>query len=162
MKDKAALNKILDFLDVQYRSAQEPEEALLFAKIAFLEFCGWIEECMDLIALECCDKLLESEGQESIKQIVKSNHSFTYKDHFSPIIARVVGLCNLQHIEKNIDLIYLKSMTGSLKSKRDDLAHKPVDIQLTIDAPSKIKTDFNRMFDELEKFEKELKKQMKI
>lgn len=160
MKDKVDLAKTIDFLNEKYNNALKKEETLLYAKMAFLEFCGWIEECMDSIALECSSKLLQESGRKHMTEHIEKNHSFTYLANFRPLIASIVGLCNLEKIEAEIDLEYLSSMTGCLKTKRDELAHQSLNVQKSIDAPSKVKSDLTRMFDELDKFEKQLKKQM--
>lgn len=53
---KKYIRNTLDSLDSKYNSAltsSDPNEPVFYSKMAVLEYCGWIEEALDKIAIRC-------------------------------------------------------------------------------------------------------------
>ena len=60
------MTKTLRRLDLLYRKARSQREAHLFAKLAILELCGWIEESMDGVVLRCSIRCLAGSDNRTL------------------------------------------------------------------------------------------------
>ena len=125
-----------------YRSASSQKRELYYSKLAILELCGWIEESMDDIILKCCNRnIRDAKNRKYIREnVVDKNYGFDYEKHFKKMLIMVVGLSNVEKIEKRMDpvkLAQLKSTLGSLKGSRNSAAHTHIKgVAVSIDAPS--------------------------
>ncbi len=161
MVDVTGITITIHELDTLYNS--NPTQATYFSKLALLELCGWIEQCMDDIITDCSNSKLTDVTNKTLVQkiIVEKTFGFHYKDHFRPMLMKLVGLVQLEQMETRIDasgdLSILASQLGSLKSSRDKVAHTTVTgVTFTYEAPSKMKQYLNKISAILIQFDTEL------
>ena len=100
MPDVERLKKTLQFLDTMYQEHQtsdDPEEAVAFAKLAVLEFCGWVEMTIDDIAREAVQVSLPTEAdRKPLEALIKGTHGFNYSSHVSPLLISTIGSVRFQ------------------------------------------------------------------
>lgn len=161
MVDVTGITTTINELDILYNS--NPTQATYFSKLALLELCGWIEQSMDKIITDCANAKLSDPSNKTLVQkfIVEKTYGFHYKDHFRPMLMKLVGLVLLEQMESRIDatgdLGILSSQLGSLKVSRDKVAHTTVTgVTFTYEAPSKMKQYLNTISAVLVKFDTEL------
>ncbi len=155
----------LKILDQKYNSAVGAKEPLLYSKLAIIELCGWIEESMDDIVLRCARHYLKNE--DNIKyvknEIVKRTYGFEYDTHFRRMLIQLLGIINVERIEKNVDLNKrekFKAALNTLKNPRNSAAHTHVKgILRHIDTPSVTLGHFMSLYEGLIEFDAILKKQ---
>lgn len=153
----------LKTLDRKYRNATNLKESLFYSKLAVLELCGWIEESMDDIVLRCARRHLKD--QENVKyvrnDIVKRTYGFDYHQHFRRMLIQLLGVINVERIEKSIDQSKKLNLTitlDALKKVRDAEAHTHIKgITRHINAPSVTLGQFPALYDGLVEFEATLK-----
>ena len=115
-------------LDRKFRVAQSTKESLFYSKLAILELCGWIEESMDDIVLRCSNRHLRERSNKNYieKYVVQRTYGFDYEKHFRKMMIHLVGVINVERIEKKVDPIkrdLFKSTLSSLKTMRNAEAH---------------------------------------
>ena len=130
-----------------------------YSKLALIELCGWIEQSMDAIALDCARRHLKSKSNMNyIESSIRRTYSFTYKDHFREMLIQVIGIINVEELERMVDprkFDAMKTSLGYLKSRRDSLAHTYIDqVTTSVDAPSLVNFHFQNVFDGLEDIER--------
>ncbi len=148
MLNSDRLIKTLSFLDAKYQehlSSEDSEEAVVFAKLAVIEFCGWLEMSFDIIARKSvCVSLPNETDQTYLTEKIEKNYGFTYKTHTAPLLVHAMGLVKFIDIEKTLEeegkLGQLKTIINKpLKKNRDKAAHTFLDgTQRNYDAPSLI------------------------
>lgn len=116
----------------------------MLCKLAYLEFCGWIEHRMDtLVRASAVASGVDCTWVE--ENLIKRTHGFKYDDHFRPMICSVIGEVCVAKIEGRMDgavagdVDVMKSSLGSLWKVRGALAHTSsglVKTQKTLNAPS--------------------------
>jgi hypothetical protein len=105
----------------------------------------------------------DNKNIEWIDKVISNTYSFEYKK-FKNMVISLIGVCKVEKIEASLDatgdLQRLKSTLGSLKTKRDKVAHTHIYHGTTpsIYAPSNIIRDFQYVFNGLRAYEKELKR----
>lgn len=131
-----------------YNTAQSLRELMLPSKAALLDVCGWLEEAMDKLVVDCAVRCnLSSARLQSVKQeYIKRTHGFDYERHFERMLAAVVGFKVLEQAETQIGPTTLTPFTAALSSLvplRNHYAHthfdtaQPYPINVTsIPAPS--------------------------
>jgi len=161
MVEVQGITNTINELDGLYNT--HPEQAAYFSKLALLELCGWIEQSMDKIILDCSNaKLGNAQNKKHVEDIiVDKTYGFHYKEHFRLMLMKVIGLVLLEQIETRIeangDLGILASQLGSLKVNRDKVAHTTITgITFSYEAPSKMKQYLKRISDILIRFDNEL------
>lgn len=155
----------LKILDKKYNSAVGVKEPLLYSKLAIIELCGWIEESMDDIVIRCARRHLKN--NDNIKyvknEIVKRTYGFQYELHFRRMLIQLLGIINVERIEKNIDINKreeFKTTLNTLKDPRNSGAHPHVKgILRHIDTPSVTLGHFVSPYEGLIEFDAILKKQ---
>ena len=115
-------------LNKLYLGAETPKSKLYYSKLAMLELCGWIEESMDDIVQMCANRLLKLQASKNhiANQIVKPTYGFEYKKHFMKMLSHVIGLINIEKLEKKLDPLKkarLESALGVLRAARNREAH---------------------------------------
>jgi HD-GYP domain-containing protein (c-di-GMP phosphodiesterase class II) len=148
----------LILLDQQFRNAASPQEANLSAKLAMLEFCGWIEEAMDDIAEKCYARcVLNNENRKLCKEIVRSTYGFEYDLHFRRMLAGIIGQTGMERLERRANAVkidLLRSSLSTMKSIRDSYAHTYLKgVTPTLSAPSFILSQFGAIYDGLREVE---------
>jgi hypothetical protein len=149
MIDSGRLKKTLSFLDrnfLEHQTAEDPEEAVAFAKLAVLEFCGWVEMTIDDIAREAVRGSLPTEGdRRHLETLIKNISGFDYEQHVAPIFVASVGSVKFSAIEQTmmkdgiLDRFKLILNSRDFKTMRNRAAHTFNDgVQRNFDAPSTV------------------------
>ena len=152
----ANLNK----LEKMYHDSKTSKEALYFSKLALLELCGWVEESMDDLILRCAIRNLKNaENRKFVrKKIIKPTYGFDYEDHFRKMLIQLIGIINVEKIERKVDPLLrdsLKSNLSTLKEARNPEAHTHIKgVARTIDAPSVTLSHFPPVYDGLKEYER--------
>lgn len=164
MVSKTSILRNLQSLEKLYLNGRTPMAALFYSKLSILELCGWIEESMDGI-VRCCAKrsLKDKANREFVEdEIIRRTYGFEYKRHFRRMLIQVVGLTEVERLEKRMDsskLQLMKSALGSLQLPRDVEAHTHLKgITRRLDAPSVTKARFFQVYDGLREVEATLRK----
>jgi hypothetical protein len=140
-----SIEETLRELDVWFRDfpggSQRPK---FLAKLAMLEFCGWLELRMDDIVREAARRCgAESSWVE--ENLIGKTSGFKYNEHFRPMLCSVLGHGCVGRIESRLDqqnggdVEQLKSTLGTLWNMRGSLAHTHfagMTKQMTLNAPS--------------------------
>ena len=128
MISKTDIENTLIILNAKHAISTNHIETLMYAKLALLELCGWIELSMDDLIRRCAAHNLSKNG--NIKHIedvvIKYNYGFEYKKHFRNMLCSLIGLITFEKIELKADqqkLQNLKSALGNLKEPRNKEAH---------------------------------------
>lgn len=143
------LIKTLKFLDVMYQqhqTSEDPEEAVAFAKLAVLEFCGWVEMTIDDIAREAVHVSLPAEAdRQPLEALIKSTSGFDYSRHVTPLLVSAMGSVRFSVVERSMEaealLERFKSILNSTEFSRmrNRAAHTFNDgTQRNYDAPSSV------------------------
>jgi len=116
----------------QYASAQGLREMLLPSKAALLEVCGWLEQAMDRLVIDCANRCQLSQSRLQSIQVdyVKKTSGFDYKRHFEKMLVAVVGFKVLEQAETQIGAATLAPFTASISSLvplRNHYAHTHLD-----------------------------------
>lgn len=143
---KKYIQKTLHKLNRKHRYAMlsnTPEEAIYYSKLSILEYCGWIEESMDIIVKRSVKKKIRTVPYMQIldNAILGGTHGFEYVKHFRPMLMRAIGIQKMEKIEINLinngQLDLLKSELLNVKQDRDDAAHTWINnVTKTYPAPS--------------------------
>jgi len=141
MINKTEIQSNLTQLDNLYKRAKTLKKGSFYSKLAILELCGWIEESMDDVVGCCATRhLKEPDNLKLVKRTIKSTHSFEYDSNFKEMLASVIGIINVEKLERNLDQKKFQQMRAalhSLKERRDPQAHTHlVGTTSTLDAPS--------------------------
>lgn len=164
MISKSKIRMNLLWLNRCYNQASTPQASLMYSKLAILELCGWIEESMDDLVMRCGKRCVKSVDLQEIiqKKVIRPNSGFSYDDHFKKMLAQVIGLIQLEKIEKqsNSQIIQnFKAVLNNLKSPRNVVAHTYISGRTpSINAPSYTLQQFNDVYLGLKEIEKILKK----
>jgi|GEM_PF-3076353 len=143
------LRKTLRFLDkmfLDHQSAEDAEEAVAFAKLAVLEFCGWVEMTIDDIARKAvCISLPEDHQRAPLEELIKKTSAFGYKNNITPIMVAAIGSVRFAAFEQTLrNEGVLSQIEGVINSAefinmRNRAAHTFNDgTQRNYDAPSAI------------------------
>jgi hypothetical protein len=134
-----------------------------YSKLAMLELCGWIEESMDEIIQRCANRLLKDQHYKNLvkKEIIDPNYGFDYERNFKKMLISLIGIVNLERLERILDpikLLILKSSLGTLKKARNKEAHTHLKgVTRNIESPSITLDLFYKVLDGLKDFEVKLK-----
>lgn len=127
MVAKYQIEQTLERLNKSFDDTRSVVEQRYFSKLALIELCAWIEEEVDKMFFKASKSRLRGTDFElKFKRYIDHVHGFHYEDHISKIMIQLVGYSGFLEIERRIDstsLVKLKSVLGTLKSKRNPLAH---------------------------------------
>ena len=164
---KRNIHKNIDELEKLFEQSAKRSQMQFYSKLAILELCGWIEVVMDDILLECMSKHIHDDKNLKIaKEAIKRHSSFNYAK-FKDVLIVLIGMKDVEKIEFKMlpsgKLDILKSKLGTLTKRRNELAHTHSQKQQFNDpnilcSPNVTKNEFNKIFDGLKAFEKELKR----
>ncbi|MDM3851782.1 MAG: HEPN domain-containing protein [Aphanizomenon gracile PMC627.10] len=160
---KTKIQKTLDDMDKFYNRTTDPNLKKYYSKLALLELCGWIEQAIDDIVLQCAKRCIKNPSYlKLIKNDVKQISSFDYEKSFRDLLIKIIGLMNFEKLEKSVQpvsLTTLKPKLDSLKPLRNSHAHTHIEnCTQTLNAPSFTKGDFIVIFNALKDYEKTLKR----
>lgn len=163
MIKKSHIEKTLNELDVLYNDPECKNITVYFSKLAIIEFCGWIEDSVDDLALQYAKNNLQDKTKiKYYENRIKKIHSFEYYDNIRPLLIMLVGLRRFENIEKKLnkngDISKFIASLNSLIENRNKAAHKHTNnVIINFDAPSKILSDWRVVYDILKKIEREIK-----
>lgn len=151
----------LDDINIAFQKETNNIKSNMWAKLAALDVCGWIEECIDKIVEDFLSvRNLSADNKKKVEARVKKINGFSYDDHFRPLMIELVGVIGFEKIEHNLSnqCTRLKSHLKDLKTKRDRYAHTFTKPLPTPDAPSLIISRLRDIEADLSAFNTELKK----
>ena len=154
----------LKALDREYRNATNLKKSLFYSKLAVLELCGWVEESMDDVVLRCARRHLKNQANIKYVQneIVRRRHGFDYQYHFRRMLIQLLGIINVERIEKCVDQnkrLNLMATLEALKKVRDAEAHTHIKgVTRQINAPSVTLGQFTALYDGLVEFDATLRR----
>ena len=143
----------LHFLEQQYSlhvGSKQRERPIMFAKLAVLEYCGWLEESFDDIARNCVrSKLRTKKSRDILEARIKRTNGFVYDTHIRPLIGFALGTVRLLRLEKELtrngSLDVLKTNLESMNHLRNRAAHTfTKGTTSSYDAPSAIIRNFDQ------------------
>lgn len=152
---KKHIQNTLIHLDRKYGDSQTSpiqEDSVYFSKLAILEYCGWIEESLDILVRRSMkNRLKTAQFRESLEAVISGTHGFEYKRHFRTMLSRAIGLRSVEIIELRLrtegKLEILTSELESMKEFRDNAAHTWIKgTTMNYPAPSLVKASFERLF----------------
>lgn len=144
----------LMLLDCKYNAASlsDPYEQVMYSKIAVIEFCGWLEESLDIVY----EKMLSNSSinTPSVKRLLKkgveNTYGFKWERHVLKNFLSIQGA--REYCARSTDplisnqLAALQSFCDKYEKLRDQCAHKSnaYSINTTIYAPSVVLNDFRQ------------------
>ena len=156
MVTKEYILKTIERLDRKYNTALEAtgvqDDAKFYAKLALLEYCGWLEETFDdVVRNSIRGQLTTQPFQQMFDAIILNTSGFQYQKHFRPMLVRAIGIVSVEKLElqisQNGELDILKSQLEAVLYSRNDAAHTWIqDTTLTYPAPSLIKNRLETVF----------------
>lgn len=151
-------------LTVCFQNSNKPLLTLLYAKLIIIEIGGWVEMSMDDLIERAGKKIKEQKNNKSLEADVKRNSGFHYDTNFRPLMIKVIGLVQVEQLERKLDMAKhakMKAALDMLKAARNSVAHTYVKNPsggAVIAAPSVSMTYFNDIYAGLMNIEMEMKK----
>ncbi|GLI91542.1 hypothetical protein LMG27198_05340 [Methylocystis echinoides] len=136
----SAIENTLRELENWFREIDGGTERPKLAKLAMLEFCGWLEHRMDEIVRMAASNC--GADSDRIEKMINSTHGFKYDEHFRPMMCATIGDGSVSYVEKRLssngtDVDHLRSLLGTYWKTRGSLAHTHMGgVQVTLNAPS--------------------------
>mgnify|MGYP001508713981 FL=1 len=129
--DNTEIVRIVTDIESEYnKSTTTTHYAILYSKLAVIEFCGWIEQVFDSILDEyISSKLCLPANIVYIQNnIIKTNYGFHYDKNFRKMLISIIGINNLENLEDYLEnysgfLLQFKSILGSFTTTRNIAAH---------------------------------------
>ena len=165
MTAKTPIETLIIELGKLYDTPADASHKDYYSKLALIELCGWLEISMDeIIKAYSNSKLIDQAYKDEIEQrVVEKTYGCNYKDHFRPMLMKLIGIKNIEQLETELKskavFQILVSQLGSLWSLRCQVAHTSiVGVTLTYQAPSAMKTYLDSLHPILTTLEIELNK----
>jgi len=164
MISKSYIFNNLKTIESLYRKSPTTKNCLFYSKLAILELCGWIEESMDDIILRCAKRYLkDNDNLKFVKdKVVKKTYSFEYERHFKKMLIQILGIINLEKLEKKFDSIkfnLFESNLETLKIYRDNEAHTHIKgTTRRLDSPSVTLNRYKIIYDGLKEIDNKIRK----
>ena len=164
MINKQQIQRSLIQISRLYLKNMGNKKALFYSKIAIIELCGWIEESMDDIIQSNANRFLnEKQNLDYVDDpIIKRTHGFDYQNNFRNMLVQLIGIINVERLERNLNsgsFLVMKSALGSLKECRDRQAHTYIrGTTAVIDSPSVTHNRFYKVYEGLKDIESCIRK----
>jgi hypothetical protein len=160
---KTKIQKTLNDMDKFYNQTTDPNLQKYYSKLALLELCGWIEQAIDDIVLQCAKRCIKNTSYlKIIKNDVKKTSNFDYEQSFRDLLIKIIGLMNFEKLEKFVKPVSyetLKPKLDGLKPLRNSHAHTHIEnCTQILNSPSVTKRDFLDIFNALKDYEQTLKR----
>jgi len=146
MTAKAPIETLIRELESLYDAPVAPNHKDFYSKLALIEICGWLEISMDeIIKTYSTNKLIAQSYKDEVEQkVIDKTYGCDYKDHFRPMLIRLVGLKGVETLESELKtqavFQILVSQLGSLWTLRCQVAHTSIaGVTMTYQAPSAMK-----------------------
>lgn len=158
LRELTKLDKLYNQATVKGRNS----EADFYAKIAFIELCGWTEDSIDDLALRSAKRkgvaLVYGDFEEKIKYV----YGFEYKKHFRTILFNTIGVTGVERVEKKVNRrlqVLLISALNDLWKKRHHHAHSYLRRSAVyLDAPTITLRRFWNIYWGLVEYDKKMRK----
>lgn len=141
----------------QSRNPSDNRKLLYYAKLTIIELCGWTEEAMDDIILSCGrNYLTDPKNISDMEENVKHTWGFDYSNDFRNMLIQVMGIVNVERLERNIDqnkLQIMRTEFGHLKPERNIHSHTHIKGTPRIDSPEITERRFHNIYACLKDFE---------
>lgn len=129
--DNTEILRIVGDIETEYnKSTTTTHYAILYSKLAVIEFCGWIEQIFDeILDAYITNKLVLPQNYSHIKDnVIKPNYGLHYDKNFRKMLMCIIGINNLESMEDDLDshsgyLSTFKSILGSFTATRNVAAH---------------------------------------
>ncbi len=138
-------------IDMEYnKPTTTTHYAILFSKLAVIEFCGWIEQTIDALLNDYSHSKLTGQPHKNYLQevVISPNYGFHYEKNLRKMFLSVIGVKNLEHFENSLEanngyFLQLKSILGTFSTSRNRAAHTytPHGTTITYDSPSIVKSN---------------------
>ena len=150
-------------------TSPDPFLPLFYAKLYIIEMCGWIEHSLDEILVAGYLDRYKIASLEIKREWVDKNYSFDY-DSYKRMNMNVVGikafLVVQSALERKLDsgktfpsFSEFKGALAILQKTRNKIAHTSVNgVTTSINAPSLLKSDFEKVYIGLKILENEISK----
>ena len=161
---KSYIFKSLKTIENLYIKSPTAKISLFYSKLAILELCGWIEESMDDIILRCAKRYLKDNNNLRFveSEVVKRTYSFEYKPHFRRMLIQILGIINLEKLERKFnprEFQLLGSNLETLKLCRDNEAHTHIKgVTRRLDSPSVTIDRFKFIYSGLKDIESKIRR----
>lgn len=144
------------------RNTSDNRKVLYYSKLAIIELCGWTEESMDDIVLTCAKRCLtDTRNITDLEESIGRTWGFDYSSDFRKLLIQVMGLVNVETLERNIDQIQLQRMRtdfGHLKPDRNEYSHTHIKGTPRIDSTAVTIGRFRNIYACLKDFERCIQK----
>ena len=120
--DVTPLNQNLRYCEEIYSQYKDVDKQQLMLKLALLETCGWLEQCLDSLYNEIA---VNDKYQEDKRKRIDRIHGFGI-DSIQDALIYLIGIVNYSKLEQSLErelFENMKSSLGSLKKARDVFAH---------------------------------------
>ena len=160
MIHSSRIRSTLKFLDGEYNRHflhRDSEIPVLYAKMAILEYCGWLELTFDEIARNCVrQKLRTVASRKVLEDQICRTHGFTYKKNVVPLLVYGLGSVQFLKVERKLaangELQTLQSHLGTINKSRGEAAHTFTSGRTSrFDAPSTTLANLNTIEPTLKK-----------
>lgn len=157
MLDVTLLNRNLKLCEEIYYQTDGDKKQLML-KLALLEACGWLEECLDSLYNEITidQEKFEKEARKRIQGI----YAFDATSIQEALIL-LIGIVNYSRLEKSLNQEMWeisKSSLGTLKKARDSSAHTTYENTQNYMGISSIENNIKNIMKSLYEIEKYLRK----
>lgn len=142
------IEQTLIHLDTAFQnSMSDPSLPILLSKTALIEFSGWIEQSMDVILHEYLDNhVCDAQIVSYIKDQIKKNYGFKYKDNVLRIISMTIGAYHLEDVLDKINVAVFQSILDQYSQNRNKAAHTHIaGTTTTFNAPSIVLGHFRQI-----------------
>ena len=87
---------VIESINTEYnKSTTSTHYAILYSKLAIIEFCGWIEQTFDEILTEYVStKILADNAKYIQEKVINPNYGFHYEKNFRKMMMTVIGIAN--------------------------------------------------------------------
>jgi hypothetical protein len=152
MLAKTYIRKNLVTLNGKFNRSQTLLEPMIYAKLAIIELCGWIEISIDEIIEKHRDSYLNSNTHiTKITKNIENNYGFHSTKHLKKLLADLVGYHGIEELEAMCNQSKIQNLyreLNELTTIRNSLAHTYIKGQTNqIDAPSKTISRFYNIHD---------------
>ena len=157
LKELNKLNTLYGIVGSQGKN----EEADFYAKLAFLELCGWVEDSIDDLALRCVKRKGVIQLLNDFSKKLGYVYGFEYDRHFRSVLFQTIGAVGLEKVDKKVDSkqrALLEAALNGLWQKRKRHAHSSLRRSARyLDAPSVTLGQLGIIYTGLVEYEKKMR-----
>lgn len=145
-------------LEALYSGTTDVQLMQFYSKLAMIEFCGWIEDSIDVILADYLDNhIVGTPFRTEINKIIRNNYGFGYEKNLFKIFCTVVGSNNWENIMDSLPPVEsqnFENITNNYSPLRNSVAHTHTSgTTPTYTAPSVILADFSNLLTAMQSVE---------